>query len=65
MNRFFEVQGKRWVAAAYHRGADIDEASLDQRVALERLELARSLRNARDRRLQDALRGRRQRYGTA
>jgi hypothetical protein len=48
MNQFFEVQGKRWVAAAHHRGADIDGASLDPRVALL-LELARSPRNAGDR----------------
>ena len=50
MNRFFEAQGKRWVAAAHRRGARIDEPSLDPRVALELLELARVAAHTQERR---------------
>jgi hypothetical protein len=41
MNQFFEELGKRWVAAAHRREAAIEAPTLDPRVALELLELAR------------------------
>ena len=50
MNRFFEAQGKRWVAAANRRGAQIDPPTLDPRVALELLELARVAAHTQERR---------------
>jgi uncharacterized protein DUF6457 len=50
MNRFFEVQGRQWVAAAHRRGADIDVPTLDARVALELLELARVAAHTQERR---------------
>jgi Domain of unknown function (DUF6457) len=50
MNQFFEDLGKRWVAAAHRRGAPIEAPSLDPRVALELLELARVAAHTRERR---------------
>lgn len=50
MNQFFEELGKRWVAAAHRRGAAIEAPSLDPRVALELLELARVAAHTRERR---------------
>src|SRR6202163_4777130 len=50
MNEFFEELGKRWVAAARRREATIEAPSLDPRVALELLELARVAARARERR---------------
>jgi Domain of unknown function (DUF6457) len=50
MNRFFEAQGRRWVAAADRREARIDAPSLDPRVALEVLELARVAAHTQERR---------------
>ena len=50
MNEFFEELGKRWVAAARRREAAIEAPSLDPRVGLELLELARVATHARERR---------------
>ena len=50
MNPFFDEQGKRWVSAAERRGARIDAPSLDSRVALELLELARAAAHTQERR---------------
>jgi hypothetical protein len=50
MNRFFEVQGRQWVAAARRRDAAIDTPALDARVALELLELARVAAHTQERR---------------
>jgi uncharacterized protein DUF6457 len=50
MNSFFDEQGKRWVAAAARRGTSIDAPSLDSRVALELLELARVAAHTHERR---------------
>jgi hypothetical protein len=50
MNRFFEAQGRSWVAAAHRRDAGIDAPSLDARVALELLELARVAAHTQERR---------------
>jgi hypothetical protein len=50
MNQFFEDLGRRWVAAAKRRGVDIDRPSLDSRVALELLELARVAAHTQERR---------------
>jgi hypothetical protein len=50
MNEFFEELGKRWVAAARRRKAVIEAPSLDSRVALELLELARVAAHTRERR---------------
>ena len=50
MNRFFEAQGRQWVAAAHRREARIDAPSLDPRVALELLELARVAAHTQERR---------------
>jgi hypothetical protein len=50
MNEFFEELGKRWVAAARRREAAIEAPSLDPRVALELLELARVAARTRERR---------------
>lgn len=50
MNQFFEELGKRWVAAAHRREAAIEAPSLDPRVALELLELARVAAHTRERR---------------
>lgn len=46
MNQFFEELGNRWVAAASRR----EPPSLDPRVALELLELARVAAHTRERR---------------
>jgi Domain of unknown function (DUF6457) len=50
MNRFFEAQGRQWVAAAHRRDAGIDPPTLDARVALELLELARVAAHTQERR---------------
>jgi Domain of unknown function (DUF6457) len=50
MNQFFEDLGKRWVVAAHRREASIEAPSLDPRVALELLELARVAAHTRERR---------------
>jgi hypothetical protein len=50
MNPFFDEQGKRWVSAAERRGARIEAPSLDSRVALELLELARAAAHTQERR---------------
>ena len=50
MNQFFEELGRRWVAAAHRRGASIEAPSLDPRVALELLDLARVAAHTRERR---------------
>lgn len=50
MNQFFEQLGLRWVAAARRRDAVVEAPSLDPRVALELLELARVAAHTRERR---------------
>jgi hypothetical protein len=50
MNQFFEALGKDWVEAARSRGATIDPPTLDPRVALELLELARVAAHTQERR---------------
>lgn len=50
MNPFFDEQGKRWVSAAERRGASIEVPTLDSRVALELLELARAAAHTQERR---------------
>ncbi len=50
MNEFFDDLGNRWVAAAKSRGADIEAPTLDARLALELLELARAAAHTRERR---------------
>jgi hypothetical protein len=50
MNRFFEELGDRWVTAAQRRSANIDAPSLDAKVALELLELARVAAHTQERR---------------
>jgi uncharacterized protein DUF6457 len=50
MNEFFEALGKDWVEAAQRRGATIATPTLDSRVALELLELARVAAHTQERR---------------
>src|SRR5881397_2650733 len=50
MNRFFDDLGQRWVAAANRRSAQIEAPSLDAKVALELLELARVAARTQERR---------------
>lgn len=50
MNRFFDELGERWVAAARRRSARIEAPSLDAKVALELLELARVAAHTQERR---------------
>jgi len=50
MNRFFDELGTRWVAAAERRSAKIEAPSLDAKVALELLELARVAAHTQERR---------------
>jgi len=50
MNRFFDRLGERWVAAAERRSAKIEAPSLDAKVALELLELARVAAHTQERR---------------
>jgi hypothetical protein len=50
MNRFFEAQGKQWVAAAHRRDSSIEAPTLDAKVALELLELARVAAHTQERR---------------
>ena len=50
MNRFFDELGERWVVAAGRRSARIEAPSLDAKVALELLELARVAAHTHERR---------------
>jgi len=50
MNQFFDDLGERWVAAAHRRAAEIEAPSLDAKVALELLELARVAAHTQERR---------------
>ena len=50
MNQFFEHLGRQWVEAAGRRDAAIATPTLDSRVALELLELARVAAHAYERR---------------
>jgi hypothetical protein len=50
MNRFFDDLGERWVAAAQRRSARIEAPSLDAKVALELLDLARVAAQTQERR---------------
>ena len=50
MNDFFDDLGRRWVDAAGRRGVDIETPTLDSRVALELLELARVAAHTQERR---------------
>ena len=50
MNQFFDDLGNRWVAGARRRDATIKAPSLDARIALELLELARVAAHTRERR---------------
>lgn len=50
MNEFFESLGAHWVQAAKSRGAEITTPTLDSRVALELLELARVAAHTQERR---------------
>jgi Domain of unknown function (DUF6457) len=50
MNQFFDELGRRWVAGARRREATIEPPSIDARVALELLELARVAAHTRERR---------------
>jgi hypothetical protein len=50
MNQFFEELGVVWVMEAEHRGAKIAPPTLDPRVAMELLELARVAAHTRERR---------------
>ena len=50
MNQFFESLGKDWVEAAQRRGVKITSPTLDSRVALELLELARVAAHTQERR---------------
>src|SRR5260221_14242330 len=50
MNQFFEQLGERFVAAARRRDATIEAPTLDAKVALELLELARVAAHTRERR---------------
>jgi hypothetical protein len=50
MNRFFDDLGARWVTAAHRRSTRIEAPSLDAKVALELLELARVSAHTQERR---------------
>ncbi len=50
MNRFFDDLGQRWVDAAKRRSARIEAPSLDAKVALELLDLARVAAHTQERR---------------
>jgi hypothetical protein len=50
MNQFFDELGGRWVAGARRREATIEAPSIDAKVALELLELARVAAHTRERR---------------
>ena len=50
MNEFFDTLGQAWVDAAKRRGATIGKPTLDSRVALELLELARVAAHTQERR---------------
>ncbi|HET7418894.1 MAG TPA: DUF6457 domain-containing protein, partial [Candidatus Dormibacteraeota bacterium] len=50
MNEFFDALGQDWVDAARRRGATIAKPTLDSRVALELLEIARVAAHTQERR---------------
>jgi hypothetical protein len=50
MNQFFEELGQDWMDAAKRRGVEIVKPTLDSRVALELLELARVAAHTQERR---------------
>lgn len=50
MNEFFDRLGQQWVDAAERRGVTIAPPSLDSKVALELLELARVAAHTQERR---------------
>ncbi|HKV88436.1 MAG TPA: DUF6457 domain-containing protein [Candidatus Dormibacteraeota bacterium] len=50
MNEFFDELGRLWVEAAERGGAAIDRPTLDSKVALELLELARVAARTQERR---------------
>jgi hypothetical protein len=50
MNRFFDELGQSWVTAAERRSAKIDAPTLDAKVALELLDLARVAARTQERR---------------
>lgn len=50
MNGFFDDLGQRWLIAAERRSARIEAPSLDAKVALELLELARVAAHTQERR---------------
>lgn len=50
MNQFFDELGKRWADAAQRRGVKIEPPTLDSRIALELLELARVAAHTQERR---------------
>ncbi len=50
MNAFFESLGQDWIDAAERRGVAIAKPSLDSRIALELLELARVAAHTQERR---------------
>lgn len=50
MNQFFEALGQDWVDAAARREATIGKPTLDSRIALELLELARVAAHTQERR---------------
>jgi hypothetical protein len=50
MNQFFDDLGQRWVVAAERRSARIEAPTLDAKVALELLELARVAAHTQERR---------------
>src|SRR4030088_1003930 len=50
MNRFFDELGERWVEAADRRSTHIEAPTLDAKVALELLELARVAAHTHERR---------------
>jgi hypothetical protein len=50
VNEFFDHLGALWVEAAKRRGGDMAKPSLDSRIALELLELARVAAHTQERR---------------
>lgn len=50
MNKFFDDLGRRWAAAAARRGVTIETPTIDSRIALELLELARVAAHTQERR---------------
>jgi hypothetical protein len=50
MNEFFDALGQEWVDAAQRRGVTIAKPTLDSKVALELLEIARAAAHTQERR---------------